>query len=95
MYPFQLMNRRKIIYADNAATTKLDLDAFERMKSYLLDDYSNPSQPYSFSRLSKRALKESREIIAECIGADPTEIYFTSCGTESDNWAIKQGAMRC
>ena len=81
-----------MIYADNAATTQLDPDAFEAMKPFLLDFYSNPSQPYSFSRESKRAIKESRRIIATCIGADPDEIIFTSCGTESDNWAIKKGA---
>ena len=80
---------KRIIYADNAATTKLNINAFEAMKSFLIDDFSNPSQPYSFSRESKRAIKESRKIIADCIGAEPEEIYFTSGGTESDNWAIK------
>ena len=78
-----------MVYADNAATTKLDIEAFEAMKPFLLDSYSNPSQPYSFSRDSKKAIKEARKIIAECIGADPEEIIFTSGGTESDNWAIK------
>lgn len=78
-----------MIYADNAATTKLDKDAYRAMLPYLLDYYGNPSQPYSFSRETKKALKRSREIIAECIGAEPNEIYFTSGGTESDNWAIK------
>lgn len=78
-----------MVYADNAATTKLDIEAFEAMKPFLLDSYSNPSQPYSFSRDSKKALKEARSIIAGCIGADPEEIFFTSGGTESDNWAIK------
>lgn len=81
------------IYADNAATTKLDKDAFDAMKPYLLDDYSNPSQPYSFSRSSKNAINEARRIIAECIGAEPEEIFFTSGGTESDNWAIKGTAL--
>ncbi len=80
---------KKIIYVDNAATTKLDNDAFEAMKPYLLNEYGNASQPYSFSRTSRTALKKSREIIAECINAKPTEIYFTSGGTESDNWAVK------
>lgn len=82
-----------MIYADNAATTRLDAEAFETMKPYLLNDYSNPSQPYSFSRSSKKAIKDARQVIAECIGADPDEIYFTSGGTESDNWAIKGTAM--
>ncbi len=59
------------------------------MKPWLLDDYGNASQPYSFSRKPKEALKNARETIAECINASPEEIYFTSGGTESDNWAIK------
>ncbi len=80
------------IYGDNAATTKLDLDAFEAMKPYLLEEYGNASQPYAFSRAAKKALREARITVAECIGALPEEIYFTSGGTESDNWAIK-GAL--
>lgn len=78
-----------MIYADNAATTKLSNKAFEEMKQYLLEDFSNPSQPYSFSRKSKLAIKKARAIIAECINAEPEEIFFTSGGSESDNWAIK------
>lgn len=78
----------RIIYADNAATTKLDIDAFEAMKPFLLQDYSNASQPYSFSRQAKKAIKEARAIIAKCVNAEPDEIYFTSGGTESDNWAL-------
>ncbi len=84
---------KQYIYADNAATTPLDGAAFEAMKPYLLNDYANASQPYSFARGAKKALKESREAIAECIGAEPREIFFTSGGTESDNWAIKAGAF--
>lgn len=80
---------KQIVYADNAATTKLDIEAFEAMKPFLLDDYSNPSQLYSFSRASKKALKEARQTIADCINAEPNEIFFTSGGSESDNWAIK------
>lgn len=80
---------KQYIYADNAATTKLDIDAFEAMKPYLLEEYGNVSQPYFFSMKPKRALKEARQTIAECIGALPEEIYFTSGGTESDNWALK------
>ncbi len=78
-----------MIYADNAATTKLDSDAFEAMYSYLMDQYANASQLYSFSRGAKSALKEARQTIARCIDAEPEEIYFTSGGTESNNWAIK------
>ncbi len=79
----------RIVYADNAATTRLDEEVFEAMKPWLLDEYGNASQPYSFSRKPKEALKNAREIIATCINAMPEEIYFTSGGTESDNWAIK------
>lgn len=81
------------IYADNAATTQLDSAAFEAMKLYLLIEYANASQPYSFTRSTKKAIKEARGIIAECIGAAPEEIFFTSGGTESDNWAIKGSAF--
>lgn len=80
---------RHLIYADNAATTKLDKDAYIAMLPWLEEEYGNASQPYSFSRKPKRALAEARAIIADCIGARPDEIYFTSGGTESDNWAIK------
>lgn len=79
----------KNIYADNAATTKLDADAFEAMKLWLLEEYANASQTYFFSRKPREALKRAREIIAECINAEPNEIYFTSGGTESNNWAVK------
>lgn len=84
---------KKHIYADNAATTALDPDAFEAMKPWLLDEYGNASQPYSFSRKPKEALKQARETIAECIHARPEEVFFTSGGTESDNWAIKGVAI--
>lgn len=77
------------IYADHAATTQLDLDAFEEMKNFLLTEYGNASQPYSFARTAKAALKSARATVAKCINAEPEEIYFTSGGTESDNWAIK------
>lgn len=78
-----------MIYADNAATTALDIDAFEAMKPYMLECYANASQLYSFSRKARAALKDARKTIAECINAEPEEIFFTSGGTESDNWAIK------
>lgn len=80
---------KKTIYADNAATTKLDIEAFESMKPYLLENYGNASSLYSMSKVSKKAMSESRATIAECIGAIDNEIYFTSGGTESDNWGIK------
>lgn len=81
------MNR--FIYADNAATTKMSQAACEAMMRFQLTDFANASQPYSFARNVKKALKEARETIARCINASPNEIFFTSCGTESDNWVIK------
>lgn len=84
---------KRFIYADNAATTPLDPSAFEAMKPYLLQEYGNASQPYSLARQPKKALREARESIARCIGAAPEEIFFTSGGTESDNWAIKGSAF--
>ena len=81
------------IYADHAATTQLAPEAFEAMKPFLMNEYGNISQLYSFAREPKKALKEAREIIASCIGALPEELFFTSGGTESDNWAIKGCAL--
>lgn len=80
---------RRFIYADNAATTQLDPDAFHAMLPWLTEEYGNASQAYSFARKPKKALAAARETIAQCIGALPEEIYFTSGGTESDNWAVK------
>lgn len=79
----------RLIYADNAATTQMDIDAFEAMKTFFIDEYGNASQLYSFARKPKKALQVARETIASCVGAAPEEIFFTSGGTESDNWAIK------
>lgn len=80
---------KKAIYADNAATTRLDPDAYCIMTTYLLEHYGNASQPYSFARQPKKALADARALIADCLGAEADEIYFTSGGTEGDNWAIK------
>lgn len=83
----------RLIYADNAATTQMDIAAFEAMKPFLTNEYGNASQLYAFARKPKRALQDARETIASCIGAAPEEIFFTSGGTESDNWAIKGSAL--
>lgn len=79
----------KQIYADNAATSPLSHKAYEAMVPFLIDEYGNASQPYAFARKTKKALREARATIADCIGALPEEIYFTSCGTESNNWVIQ------
>ncbi len=84
---------KKYVYADNAATTKVDKMAYDAMLPYFLEEYGNASQPYAFARRPKKALQEARETIASCIGALPEEIFFTSGGTESDNWAIKGTTM--
>lgn len=84
---------KEYVYADNAATTRLSNKAFESMLPYLQNEYGNASQLYSFARFPKKALKEARQVIANCIGAQPSEIFFTSCGTESDNWVIN-GAVQ-
>lgn len=84
---------KRLIYADNAATTKMNKESFEAMIPWLTDEYGNASQPYTFARKPKKALAEARKIIANCINALPEEIFFTSGGTESDNWAIKGSAF--
>lgn len=83
----------KIIYADNAATTRLDDDAFALMSDLQKNYFANPSSAYKLSRPLKKILQESREKIAACINAEPQEIIFTSGGTESDNWAIKSAVL--
>lgn len=84
---------KRHIYADNAATTRLDSLALDAMLPWLRDEYGNASQPYAFAREPKKALAEARADIAGCIGAFPEEIFFTSGGTESDNWVIKSSAL--
>ena len=79
----------KLIYLDNAATTALRPEVFDAMKPYFLENYSNPNSIYTFAQQSKKVMEESRETIADLIGAKPKEIYFTAGGSESDNWAIK------
>lgn len=80
---------KDFIYADNAATSPLDPEALEAFEFCTREFYTNPSQLYSSSRKIKRMLESSRKIIAECIGAHPDEIFFTSGGSESNNWAVK------
>lgn len=78
-----------MIYADHAATTRLSDHALQAMLPWLQENYGNPSQIYSFARGPRKAVAAARETIARCINAKPEEIFFTSGGTESDNWAIK------
>ena len=83
---------RKIIYLDNAATTRTRPEVAEAMMPFFTEYYGNPSSVYDFSTPAKKAVQEAREIIASSIGAQAREIYFTGCGTEADNWALKAAA---
>lgn len=82
---------KRFVYADNAATTKITEPVKEAIIK-ALDIYGNPSSLYTLGGEAKTAIETARETIANCIGAKPNEIYFTSCGSESDNWAIKGAA---
>lgn len=79
----------KIIYADHAATTMLSSKARDAMLPWLCEDFANPSTLYGSSQKPKKAIRESRQKLAAAIGAKESEIFFTSCGTEADNWALK------
>jgi len=78
-----------MIYLDNNATTRVAPEVFDAMRPYLTDAYGNPSSAHSLGRHMKSAVEQSREQVAKLVGAsDASEIVFTSCGSESDNWAI-------
>lgn len=83
---------KQTIYLDNAATTKTRPEVVEAMLPYFSEYYGNPSSVYEFSGPCKKAIAETRELIAESLGGKSNEIYFTAGGTESDNWAIKATA---
>lgn len=85
---------KTLIYADHAATTALSPAAYEAMLPWLREKYANPSTLYSLSRDPRKAVAQSREMIATAIHADPNEIFFTSGGTEADNWALKGTAFQ-
>jgi len=80
---------KKLIYADHAATTPLMPEALEAMLPFMKGDFGNPSSIHSWARRPREAVREARAAIAECIGAEPEEIFFTSGGTEADNWVVK------
>ncbi len=79
----------KIRYFDNAATTKINDEVFRTMLPYLTIQYGNPSSIYSIGREAKREIENARKKVAQLINARTNEIYFTGCGSESDNMAIK------
>ena len=82
----------KLIYLDNAATTKTAPEVVEAMLPYFTEHFGNPSSVYGFAAANKTAITEKREVIANALGADTSEIYFTAGGSESDNWALKATA---
>lgn len=82
----------KMIYLDNAATTKTAPEVVEAMLPYFSEFYGNASTVYELGGASKKAMNEARDIIAKTLGAQNNEIYFTAGGSESDNWALKAAA---
>lgn len=78
----------KKIYLDNAATTKTRPEVVEAMLPYFSEMYGNPSSVYEFASQNKKAVDDARLIIANALGADSSEVYFTASGTEADNWAL-------
>lgn len=83
------MLKDKNVYLDNASTTPLNKMVLEKMLPYLTDNYGNANSLHTIGRNAVNGLDEARSIIAKLINADFNEIYFTSCGTESDNWALR------
>ena len=82
----------RLIYLDNAATTKTAPEVVEAMLPYFTENYGNPSSVYSFAAKNKDAITRQREIIADALGASANDIYFTAGGSEADNWALKATA---
>ncbi len=86
--------QKQVIYFDHAATTYVKPEVFEAMKPYFVQEYGNASSIYSIGRSNRKAVEDARISVAKSIGAsEPSEIYFTGSGTESDNWAIKGAAL--
>ncbi|MDO4598882.1 MAG: cysteine desulfurase NifS [[Ruminococcus] gnavus] len=82
----------RLIYLDNAATTKTAPEVVEAMLPYFTEHYGNPSSVYSFASGNKEIVSRQREVIAQALGAQANEIYFTAGGSEADNWALKAAA---
>jgi cysteine desulfurase len=83
------MGDKRIIYMDHSATTYVRRDVVEAMAPYHIENFGNPSSIYSIARVTKKAVDTARAQVAKALGAEPDEVYFTSGGSESDNWAIK------
>ena len=82
------------IYMDYASTTPVAPEVAEAMLPWINTYFGNPSSQYEEGRKARKAVEAARLQVAQAIGADPKEIYFTSCGSESDNWALKGVAFR-
>ncbi len=80
---------KQLVYLDNAATTAMKPEVLQVMQPYFIENYGNPSSVYRFAGKARKAVEDAREYIASSIGAKSSEIYFTSGGSEADNWAIK------
>ena len=80
------------IYLDYAATTPLDNQILEKMLPYFSEEFGNPNSPHATGRKAMTAVDSARDLLADLLGAKPSEIYFTSGGTEADNWAVLGGA---
>src|SRR5262249_44345719 len=83
------MAQSRFIYLDHAATTPVDKRVVEAMIPYFTEKYGNPSSIYSLARETRRGLESARELVAQVLRAQPRDIVFTACGSESDNTAIK------
>lgn len=80
---------KRFVYADNAATTQVSPRVLEAMKPWLLEQYGNPSSIYSIGRQARTAVETARRQVAAALDCEPNEVYFTSGGSEADNWALK------
>jgi cysteine desulfurase len=79
----------KKVYCDHAATTRCHPEVAQLMYEYLVNDFGNPSSIHAFGRRARKGVEEARQQVADLIGARPNEIFFTSGGTEADNWALR------
>lgn len=85
---------KQFVYADIAATTQISKEVLDAMMPWLTEGYGNPSSIYELGRTAGFAIEDARKQVAAALGAQPAEIYFTGCGSESDNWAIKGAAHK-
>ena len=83
----------KVVYFYNAATTEVKTEVLNEMLPYFSEQYGNPSSLYSIGRSAKKKVEEARKKVANLINCNPNEIYFTGCGSESDNMALKGMAL--